>query len=159
MRTSIIIAAHNESENLVKTVASCVETCGRLEHEIIVADDASRDDSVRQVGRRFPRVQVLTSPERRGVSPTKDAGARAASGHVFVFLDCHTKPERGAIERLVSSVERTGGEAIITPKIPALNTEKWKNCSRQVGHGYEVQLSDLSCGWVPLEKLQRGRED
>jgi hypothetical protein len=102
-------------------------------------------------------VQILTNPERRGVSPTKDAGARAASGEVVVFLDGHCNPERGAIERLVSGVVTTGGDAIITPKIPALNTEKWKNCSRQVGHGYEVQLTDLSCGWVPLEKLQRGK--
>jgi glycosyltransferase involved in cell wall biosynthesis len=158
MKTSIIIAAHNEGENLVKTVGTCVETCGRLDHEIIVADDASRDQSIAQVKKRFPRVQVLTTPERRGVSPTKDAGAKAASGDVLVFLDGHCKPERGAIERLAASVERTAGGAIITPKVPALNTDKWKNNARQLGHGYYVRLADLACGWLPLGKLRRGGE-
>ncbi len=41
MRTSIIIAAHNEGASLWKTVQTCVETCAGLDYEIVVADDAS----------------------------------------------------------------------------------------------------------------------
>ena len=75
MRTSIIIAAHNEGDALWQTVRSCVETCGGLDYEIVIADDASVDDSVEEVRRRFPPSAVVRHDERRGAAPTKDLGA------------------------------------------------------------------------------------
>ena len=54
MRLSIVIAAHNEGESLLKTVASCIESAGSIDHEILVADDASRDDSIKQLRHRLP---------------------------------------------------------------------------------------------------------
>jgi spore germination cell wall hydrolase CwlJ-like protein len=43
--------------------------CARLEHEILIADDASRDDSIAQVRKRVPRVQILTSPNAESRNP------------------------------------------------------------------------------------------
>jgi len=54
MRVSVIIAAHNEGAALWRTVGSCVETCAELDHEIVVADDASLDNSIELVLKRFP---------------------------------------------------------------------------------------------------------
>ena len=48
MRASLVIAAHNEGERLWKTIRSCVTACAGFEREIIIADDASDDDSVRR---------------------------------------------------------------------------------------------------------------
>jgi glycosyltransferase involved in cell wall biosynthesis len=93
MRTSIIIAAHNEGEALWQTVRSCVETCAGLDYEIVIADDASTDDSVEEVRRRFPHLRVVRHDERRGAAPTKDLGAREARGDVLIFLDGHCNPD------------------------------------------------------------------
>ena len=46
MRTSIIVAAHNEGTLLAQTLQSIYETIGDLECEIIVIDDGSTDQSV-----------------------------------------------------------------------------------------------------------------
>jgi glycosyltransferase involved in cell wall biosynthesis len=46
MRASLLIAAHNEGESLGKTIRSCIDAANGLEYEIVVADDASTDDSV-----------------------------------------------------------------------------------------------------------------
>jgi len=64
MRASIVIAAHNEGEALWKTIRSCVETCSGLDHEIVVADDASTDDSVAEAERRFPSIRVVRQEGR-----------------------------------------------------------------------------------------------
>lgn len=64
MRLSLIIAAHNEGPALWKTVASCVETCAGLDYEIVVADDASFDDSLAELHRRFPSLRVVSVDER-----------------------------------------------------------------------------------------------
>ncbi len=154
MRLSVIIAAHNEGLALAKTLGSVVETCSGLDHEIVLADDASEDGSVEATTREFPRVRVISHPERQGASPTKALGAQNARGDVLVFLDGHTKPERGTISRLVEDVESLRGQAIVTPKIPALDVEHWRNCTRQIGHGYRVELETLDCGWLSLNRLR-----
>ncbi len=77
MRASIIIAAHNEGTRLRRTVESCLATAGKLDHEIIVADDASTDGSIDDVTRRTPRARIVRGEERKGASPTKAAGASA----------------------------------------------------------------------------------
>src|SRR5437660_1024641 len=125
MRASIVIASHNDGEALERTVESCLATTADLDCEIVVADDVSSDGSIERVRARFPQVKRVAHAQRRGVSPTKDLGARGARGDVLLFLDAHCKPELGAVERLVADVEELDGEAIVTPRIAALDTERW----------------------------------
>ncbi|MBL8812383.1 MAG: glycosyltransferase, partial [Planctomycetaceae bacterium] len=158
MRLSLIIAAHNEGPALWKTVASCVETCAGLDYEIVVADDASFDDSLVELRRRFPSIRLVSVDERQGASPAKDLGAQEARGEVLIFLDGHCKPEDGAIRRLLEGVEQQQGQAIITPGIAALDVERWKSSPRQIGHGYFVELEDFHCGWLPLSELHLVQE-
>lgn len=155
MRLSLVIAAHNEGDCLSRTVASCIETCAGLDYERVVADDASWDGSVEETQARFPRIRVIRHDERKGASPTKDLGASHARGEVLVFLDGHTKPEPGAIQRLVEDVETLNDNAIITPAVAALCTERWKTLKHQIGHGYFVELERFDCGWLPLTRLKK----
>ncbi len=158
MRASIIIAAHNEGESLWRTIHSSVETTAGLDFEILVANDASNDDSVVEAQRRFPRVHLISHPTRRGASAAKDSGAHAARGDVLVFLDGHCKPEHGAIERLVCDVEELAGQAIVTPQVAALDVKRWRNDPSQVGHGYRLDLEKFGCGWLDLGKMRKFRE-
>ncbi len=154
MRATIVIAAHNEGTLLKKTVDSVKQTLGSLEAEIVVVDDASTDGSVQGVQRAHPDLRVEVFPERAGVSRTKDRGARVATGDVLVFLDGHCKPEPEAIERLVEDVELSGGDAVITPRICALDPETWQNKTDQVGHGFQVQLDTLDANWRGLDEMR-----
>ncbi|HUY88538.1 MAG TPA: glycosyltransferase [Pirellulales bacterium] len=154
MRASIIVASHQEGERLWRTLASCFETTAGFDREIIVADDASFDGSVEEASRRFPQIRLFRNDERQGASPTKALGARHARGETLVFLDGHTKPEPGAIQRLVEDIEQLKGEAIVTPAIAALDVPRWKNAASQIGHGYFLDLEEFHCGWLPLGELR-----
>jgi|GEM_PF-2384268 len=154
MRATIVIAAHNEGPRLTKTIESCVDACAVLDGEIVVADDASTDDSLSEAIERFPHLRVTRHEQRQGASATKDLGAQAAQGAVLVFLDGHTNPEPGALRRLVEDVERLEGQAVVTPEIAALDTESWQNDCCQRGNGYFLELERFSCGWVSLDRLQ-----
>ncbi|HUY87903.1 MAG TPA: galactosyltransferase-related protein [Pirellulales bacterium] len=71
-----------------------------------------------------------------------------------MFLDGHTKPEPGAIARLIEDVEQLKGEAVVTPAIAALDVPRWKNAASQIGHGYFLDLEEFHCGWLPLGELR-----
>lgn len=155
MRASIIIAAHQEGALLAKTVESCLRHASDLEREIIVADDASTDGSVDEVAARSPELRIVRNEQRLGVSPTKDLGARRATGDVLVFLDAHTNPEPGAILRLVEDVERLEGAAAVTPAIASLCHRTWRNLTSRTGHGYSLELETFKSGWLALDKLRK----
>jgi glycosyltransferase involved in cell wall biosynthesis len=100
---SFIIPAHNEelwigrSVSAIRTAADAVGE----PYEIIVVDDAS-DDATGSIaagqGARVIRV------EHRHIAATRNAGARAAQGEVFFFVDADTLANadavRGGLEAL-----------------------------------------------------------
>jgi len=155
MRATIIISSHNEGDLLTKTVESCIESCTGLDYEIVVADDASTDGSPQTAERQFPLVRIVRHSTRQGASPTKHLGTRYARGEVFVFLDGHSKPEYGSLLQLVRDVEETEANAVITPRILALDVQRWQNVPTQVGYGYAFDLQSLESRWVPIEDMQK----
>jgi GT2 family glycosyltransferase len=155
MRASLIIASLNEGDFLWKTIQACVDSKPGPDCEIVIADDHSEDNSIEEAQRRFPQVRLVAHEKRRGVAPTKDLGARAATGHVLVFLDGHCKPEPGALARLLDDVEAFDGRAIITPAVPVLITETWENRRSSTGYGYRLDLADFGVGWAPTSELRR----
>ncbi|MFO0915200.1 MAG: glycosyltransferase [Pirellulales bacterium] len=158
MRASIVIASHNEGDMLWKTVAACRTTCQALDYEIVVADDASTDQSVVDLVQRFPDVSVISQNARKGVSPTKDLAAEHARGEVLVFLDAHCKPEPGAMEQLVADVEATGGQAVFAPTIVRLDPEIWENDAKYAGHRYGINLRELTWGWIEEDSMRKQGE-
>jgi GT2 family glycosyltransferase len=157
-RASVIVAAHNEGQRLGKTIQSCCDTLGDLDCELLVVDDASTDGSVAELRRKFPDVRIIAHAQRRGGPAAKDLGARAARGEVLVFLDGHCKPELRALTQLVADVEELGCQAIVTPRVPALDGQSWQTIPGQIGHGFRVDLTTLDQRWIGLDAMQpRGR--
>ena len=154
MDTSIVIATHNEGPALGRTIESCVETVSGPGYEIVVADDASTDGSVDAAQQRFPLARIVRHGHRQGASAAKALGARHARGSVLIFLDAHTRPENGAIARLVRVVDELGEGAIVTPAIAALDAGRWQTDLDQVGHGYAMDLRTFDTRWVPLEEMR-----
>lgn len=88
---SIIIPAWNEARWLPQTLSAVRQACEAIgaDREIIVVDNASSDataELARQAG-----VRVVSEPQRR-ISRARNAGAAAARGRVFIFVDADTLP-------------------------------------------------------------------
>jgi glycosyltransferase involved in cell wall biosynthesis len=93
---SFIVPAHNEEGWIGKCLASIRTTMAKLAepYEVIVVDDASTDSTPRiaeQMGVRTIRV------EHRKISAVRNAGARAACGEIFFFVDADTQVNERAV--------------------------------------------------------------
>ena len=88
-RATLIISTWNGRhllEDCLPRVLRAVERAGGG-HEIVVVDDASRDDTAEFVRRAFPQVCLVQLKRNLRFAGANNAAARAASGEVLVFLN------------------------------------------------------------------------
>lgn len=89
MLFSVIIVNYNVAPWLEQCLLSLRLAAGTLPCEVIVVDNASRDES-RLLETRFPEVRFEWLPENRGFAKACNAGARMASGDWLLFLNPDT---------------------------------------------------------------------
>jgi hypothetical protein len=58
---------------------------------------------------------------------------------------------------VVADVEETAGTAIVTPRIPVLDCERWENEHAQYGSGYAVELERFDSRWIGVEEMSEER--
>jgi cellulose synthase/poly-beta-1,6-N-acetylglucosamine synthase-like glycosyltransferase len=111
---SFIIPAHNESELIGRTLAAIHESARAVgePYEAIVADDASVDGTGPIAQEHGARVVAVNF---RQIAATRNAGARAATGEFFFFVDADTMVTARALRAAVGALQRGavgGGSAV-----------------------------------------------
>ena len=98
---SFIVPAYNEETELPGTLRAIHSAAVGYEYETVLVNDGSTDATA-AIGEQFGA--RVTSIERRHIAAARNAGAKAARGDVFIFVDADTQigPEhvRGAMEAL-----------------------------------------------------------
>ncbi len=116
-RVTVVITAYNESARIETKIANTLELippAGGL--EILVASDASSDDTDQKVGRFAPAgVRLVRAPERQGKEYAQQLAIAASSGDILVFTDVATAVQPDAVARIV----RTFSD----PRIGAVSSE------------------------------------
>jgi glycosyltransferase involved in cell wall biosynthesis len=84
VKFSVVIPNRNGRATLEDTLEA-VFAAGYSGLEVIVADDASSDNSP-QIAARYP-VKIIRQTEQRGASSTRNAGAAVGGGEILVFID------------------------------------------------------------------------
>ncbi len=117
MRLSIIIPTFNRSailRGLLTALAHDEASLDALDHEIIVVDDQSNDDTCEMVTRDFPMVRLLRGPGKNAEA-AKRAAVEISTGDYIVALDDDSMPAPGWLARIKPALER--GEVIVQAKI------------------------------------------
>jgi GT2 family glycosyltransferase len=117
-RVSIIIPHFNGEE----IISECLESLQQVTTsdpvpEIIMVDNASRDDSVTVVKERYPEVRIIRSETNRGYAGGCNLGAETAAGDYLVFMNNDTIHEMNWIEPLAELLDKDPTLAAIQPKI------------------------------------------
>lgn len=84
-RASIIITTKNRVSELVRSLQSALAQKG--DHEVIVIDDGSTDETSATVARDFPRVRLVSHKESAGLVVRRNQAASLASNPFLVSLD------------------------------------------------------------------------
>lgn len=116
---SFIIPAYNEEKELPATLQA-IDNAGRAvceDYEIIVVDDASTDSTVALAGEFGARVVAVN---HRQIGATRNSGAAAASGDVFIFVDADTRVNPAVVARALEALDKgaVGGGARVRLEQP-----------------------------------------
>jgi GT2 family glycosyltransferase len=112
---SIITVNYNSTEVTVELLRS-IRRLSYPSLEVIVVDNASRDDPGERLRQADPGVKVIVSPVNLGFSGGNNLGIRAARGEYLFLVNNDTELTAGLIEGLLDVFRRHPDAGMACPK-------------------------------------------
>lgn len=117
MTLSVIIVNYNGREVLPDCLESLQRFLGRIYFEVLVVDNASRDDSVEFLRKEFPWVAVIENSENLGFARGCNIGMSSSKGEMILFLNPDTRLQNDALTPLLDFLLKNPSVGLIGPRI------------------------------------------
>ncbi len=153
-RLSVIVPAYNGGAALTECLDALLVSVGP-EHEVLLVDDASTDDTAARAEARGLRVIRLA--RNRGPAAARNEGARHASGDVLFFVDADVVLARDGIARVTrtladASVSATFGSYDAHPRAPGI-VSQYRNLLHHFVH--QTGNREASTFWAGCGAVRR----
>ena len=156
---SVVIPCLNEAENIARCVTAARDVLAEhgIDGEVVVADNASEDDSARLAAEAGAR--VVHEP-RRGYGSAYLAGFQAARGRYIVMADADLTYDFREIPRFVEALE-DGGELVMGDRMDNIRPGAMPWLHRYVGNPvltgvlnlfFRTGVSDAHCGMRAIRR-------
>lgn len=113
---SVVIVTRNRK----KLTLECLQSVFKMDYptlEVILVDNASADDTVKAVKKRFPQIKIIQAQENLGLNGGKNLGQKKARGEYLLFLDSDTIADKNLLTKLVKLAESNPQIGLVCPKI------------------------------------------
>jgi GT2 family glycosyltransferase len=118
VRCSILIPVYNQAQLTRQCLDALLgDARPALEHEILVLDDGSSEETQQLLASYGERILVHRLPANAGFATACNAGARLAQSGYLVFLNNDTLPRAGWLEALVRYAEAHPDAAVVGSKL------------------------------------------
>ena len=85
--------------------------------EVIVVDNASKEDEARTISEKYPHVKVIRSPRNLGFAGGNNLGIKEAQGKYILLINNDTYIKEFKIDPLIKRLESSDKIAIVCPKL------------------------------------------
>jgi GT2 family glycosyltransferase len=116
-RLTVVIVTYNSTGEIGACLDAVATAAATTDHEVVVVDNASSDDTASLVRARWPQVRVLDAGGNLGFGRGNNVGIRATSGELVLVLNPDTVPRAGSIDRLVAVLDAQPAIAVAGPRI------------------------------------------
>ena len=123
MKVAVVILNYNGSSMLAKFLPSVIEYSPGA--GIVVADNASTDDSVAVLRESFPAVRLLQLDRNYGFAGGYNKALEQVDAEYFLLLNSDVEVAEGWIEPLLSFMEQHPAAVACQPKILAYNNKAY----------------------------------
>lgn len=123
-RFSIIIVSWNALHHLKRFLPSVVQT-DHPSFEIILADNASEDDSRAWVEQEYPEVKITTFDDNYGYCGGNNRAVPYAEGDILIFLNNDVKVEPDWLSHLDDHFSKHPNAAAVQPKMRSFSRPEY----------------------------------
>lgn len=132
---SIVILNWN-GRNFLQQFLPSVMASAYSNKKIIVADNASTDDSVLFLQQNFPSVQIIINPSNEGFAKGYNTALKQIESDYFILLNSDVEVTPGWIEPIIELMEIDPSIAVCQPKILAYSNK------------HQFEYAGASGGWM-----------
>jgi GT2 family glycosyltransferase len=111
---SIIIVSYNTRDLLRQCLRSLP---WQSNYEVIVVDNASKDDSSKMVIQDFPDARFIQMQHNTGFAKANNAGIKVSRGTYVMLLNSDTEVNAQGLEILIDFLDSTPAAGAVTPKV------------------------------------------
>jgi hypothetical protein len=130
---SVVVINYNSGSYVAACVRSVVDSAYPRK-ELIIVDNASADDSVKQVEALYPEARIIRNPVNLGYSGAGNIGIAKAKGEFVVVMNPDTVVDPRWLDRLVDAAGRYPRAAFFQPKILLMDDQHMLNSAGNMIH-------------------------
>lgn len=149
---SIIIVTWNGLHHLRQYLPSVVKS-EYPDFEIIIADNASTDETKTWVAKEFPRCKVVTFDKNYGYAGGNNRAVKYANGNILLFLNNDVKPDKHWLTHLEKGF-KDPSIAVVQPKIRSIENPEMFEYAGASG-GYIDKLGYPFCRGRIFDTVER----
>lgn len=115
MDLSVIIVNWNTKKLLEDCLSSTYKFTKDISFEVIVVDNASKDDSPQMVAKKFPEVKVIKNKQNLGFTKANNQGIKAAKGEYIMLLNSDAYLIENSFKKLIDFAKSQKSNVIVAP--------------------------------------------
>ena len=117
MDLSIIIVNYHHSHILDNCLESVYRTIEKIQFEVILVDNSSKDDGLEPILKRYTKIRFINNSKNVGFARANNQGAKIASGDFLLFINPDTVIIEDAIESMLDYIRSDSSIGILGPKV------------------------------------------
>lgn len=114
---SVIIVSYNTGPDIAESLGKLEEATAHLDHEIIVVDNDSKDDTVEHARGAIEHGQVIATGENLGFGGGVNVGLRVARGRHTLFMNDDAVIDAESLDLLRRVLDSSAEIAMVGPAI------------------------------------------
>lgn len=123
MQISIVILNYNGKKHLTQFLPSVIKNL-TANSELIIADNASTDDSIAFLREHYPSLQIILLDKNYGFAEGYNQALKQIKSDIYILLNSDVAVTEGWIENLTSPFQFDNTIAAIQPKILSFNKKQ-----------------------------------
>lgn len=106
MDVSILILNYNTRELTINALRSVYDSITSCRFEVILVDNASKDDSIPHIQAEFPQVTLILNQENVGFAIANNQAMRVAQGRYVLLLNSDTLIQSDTLETMLQFMDK-----------------------------------------------------
>ncbi|AMC10372.1 glycosyl transferase family 2 [Lutibacter profundi] len=117
MKTAVVILNWNGKQLLEKFIPSIVKYSNLPNVEIVIADNASTDDSIKFIEENYPEIKIVKNNNNGGYAKGYNDALQHVNADVFALVNSDIEVTKNWLNSIITTFKNEPKTAIIQPKI------------------------------------------